>query len=232
MQILAICGLAVLGAIATSQTKATLTPSAGRSTSTLTEALTAGFQHGWTAGAGCALTGAALAIALLRHKATERPSLGRGRTLRRPRHADQARSMNYHDANRDPHIRPREVFQKTGGSASPTRAGTRSPISTPTTPQSATPSPPPKPNCLRAAARFESTSPHSEPSVSPMQARDITIHETTDAEVIVAEFTYHGRAGAHGDQLLRSAVFVRKMRDGQIVQSRDRPRDLDISYPG
>ncbi len=54
-----------------------------------------------------------------------------------------------------------------------------------------------------------------------MQARDITIHETTDPEVIVAEFTYHGRAGAVGGQFLRPAIFVLKIRDGQIIQSHD-----------
>lgn len=67
-------GLAVLGAIAASQTRAALAPAAGRSTSSVTGALTAGFQHGWTAGAACALTGATLAIALLRQNATKRPA--------------------------------------------------------------------------------------------------------------------------------------------------------------
>ncbi|MBB2947605.1 ketosteroid isomerase-like protein [Actinoplanes lutulentus] len=51
------------------------------------------------------------------------------------------------------------------------------------------------------------------------QATNITIHETTDPEVLVAEFTYEGTA----DQIpfTQPAIFVLRIRNGQIVESRD-----------
>ncbi|TVT30115.1 nuclear transport factor 2 family protein, partial [Amycolatopsis rhizosphaerae] len=49
--------------------------------------------------------------------------------------------------------------------------------------------------------------------------RDVVVHETTDPELVVAEFTYDGR---HGDRTFRSAnVQVLRVRDGLIVHSRD-----------
>jgi ketosteroid isomerase-like protein len=44
---------------------------------------------------------------------------------------------------------------------------------------------------------------------------NVTIHETTDPEVIVAEFEYQGTTEAGG------AIFVMRVRDGEIVSSRD-----------
>lgn len=49
-----------------------------------------------------------------------------------------------------------------------------------------------------------------------MHAEDIRIHHTTDPEVIVAEFTYRGDA-----KWSVPCVFVLRVRDGQIVESRD-----------
>ncbi|MGN9907032.1 nuclear transport factor 2 family protein [Phytohabitans sp. LJ34] len=43
---------------------------------------------------------------------------------------------------------------------------------------------------------------------------NITIHETADPEVIVAEFEYRGAVGV-------PCVFVLRVRDGEIVESRD-----------
>jgi ketosteroid isomerase-like protein len=49
----------------------------------------------------------------------------------------------------------------------------------------------------------------------------ITIHETADPEVIVAEFAYHGRVVETGEQFTVPCVFVMRIRDGLIVESRD-----------
>jgi uncharacterized protein len=50
---------------------------------------------------------------------------------------------------------------------------------------------------------------------------DITIHETTDPEVIVAEFAYQGTVADTGEPFTLPAVFVLRVRDGEIVSSRD-----------
>ena len=49
---------------------------------------------------------------------------------------------------------------------------------------------------------------------------NVTIHETTDPEVIVAEFEYQGTTGA-GEAYALPAIFVMRVRDGEIVSSRD-----------
>jgi uncharacterized protein len=48
----------------------------------------------------------------------------------------------------------------------------------------------------------------------------VTIHETTDPEVIVAEFEYQGTTEA-GEPYALPAIFVMRVRDGEIVTSRD-----------
>jgi hypothetical protein len=48
-----------------------------------------------------------------------------------------------------------------------------------------------------------------------------TIHETTDPEVIVAEFEYQGTAAETGEEFALPGVFVMRVRDGEIVSSRD-----------
>jgi len=53
-----------------------------------------------------------------------------------------------------------------------------------------------------------------------MQAHDVIVHETGDPEVIVAEFAYHGRVGGSAPFKV-PAVFVLRVRNGQIVDSRD-----------
>jgi len=50
---------------------------------------------------------------------------------------------------------------------------------------------------------------------------DITIHETADPEVIVAEFAYQGQVGETGEPFTVPCVFVMRIRDGLIVESRD-----------
>ena len=50
---------------------------------------------------------------------------------------------------------------------------------------------------------------------------NITIHETTDPEVIVAEFEYQGTNADTGEAFSQPAIFVLRVRDGVIVESRD-----------
>ncbi|WP_037678516.1 nuclear transport factor 2 family protein [Streptomyces griseus] len=52
-------------------------------------------------------------------------------------------------------------------------------------------------------------------------ATNITIHETTDPEVIVAEFEYRGTVVETGEPFALPGVFVLRVRNGEIVSSRD-----------
>lgn len=60
-------------------------------------------------------------------------------------------------------------------------------------------------------------------AVSPVRFRPdhIVVHETQDPEVIVAEFQYRGTVTATGEDYAVPCVFVMRVRDGQIVESRD-----------
>ncbi|WP_344266604.1 nuclear transport factor 2 family protein [Actinomadura napierensis] len=49
----------------------------------------------------------------------------------------------------------------------------------------------------------------------------INVHQTTDPEVIVAEFQYEGIVVETGEPFAIPAVFVMRVRDGKIVESRD-----------
>jgi ketosteroid isomerase-like protein len=53
------------------------------------------------------------------------------------------------------------------------------------------------------------------------RAANITIHETADPEVIVAEFEYQGTVADTGEPFALPGIFVLRVRDGQIVASRD-----------
>jgi ketosteroid isomerase-like protein len=50
---------------------------------------------------------------------------------------------------------------------------------------------------------------------------NLVIHETTDPEVIVAEFDYTGRVTTTGATFRAANVIVMRVRDGKIVASRD-----------
>lgn len=65
------------------------------------------------------------------------------------------------------------------------------------------------------------------PALRGWHAGDIVIHDTADPEVIVAEFAYQG----DGDQgpFRVPCVFVLRVRDGQIVASRDYVDHLAIA---
>ncbi|HEX4421875.1 MAG TPA: nuclear transport factor 2 family protein [Kofleriaceae bacterium] len=54
-----------------------------------------------------------------------------------------------------------------------------------------------------------------------MQARNVVVHETTDPEVIVAEYDYLGRVTSTGRTFQLSNVMVMRIRDGQIITSHD-----------
>lgn len=66
------------------------------------------------------------------------------------------------------------------------------------------------------------------PEMTPIadyRAADIVVHETADPEVIVAEFRYLGSVGGRSFQV--PCVFVMRVRDGEIVESRDYISALD-----
>jgi uncharacterized protein len=53
------------------------------------------------------------------------------------------------------------------------------------------------------------------------RAANITIHETTDPEVIIAEFEYQGTVIDTGEPFALPGIFVLRVRNGEIVSSRD-----------
>jgi ketosteroid isomerase-like protein len=53
------------------------------------------------------------------------------------------------------------------------------------------------------------------------RAANITIHQTTDPEVIVAEFEYQGTDPGTGEPIAVPGIFVLRVRNGEIVSSRD-----------
>ena len=54
-----------------------------------------------------------------------------------------------------------------------------------------------------------------------LSPQHLVIHETTDPEVVVAEFDYLGRVTTTGRTFRVSNIIVFRVRDGQIVESRD-----------
>jgi uncharacterized protein len=58
---------------------------------------------------------------------------------------------------------------------------------------------------------------------------NIVIHETADPEVIVAEFEYRGTVPATGEPFVLPGIFVIRVRDGQIVSSRDYADHLGVA---
>ena len=53
------------------------------------------------------------------------------------------------------------------------------------------------------------------------QPENIRVHQTTDPEVIVAEFEYVGTVLATGEPYRTPCIFVLRVRDGLIIESRD-----------
>jgi ketosteroid isomerase-like protein len=54
-----------------------------------------------------------------------------------------------------------------------------------------------------------------------LQAHNVVVHETSDPEVIVAEFDYDGRVTTTDRRFTVSNIQVLRVRDGQILSSRD-----------
>ena len=53
------------------------------------------------------------------------------------------------------------------------------------------------------------------------RAVDISIHQTADPEVIVAEFEYQGTVVGSEERFALPGIFVLRVRNGEIVSSRD-----------
>ncbi|HWD44821.1 MAG TPA: nuclear transport factor 2 family protein [Actinomycetota bacterium] len=62
-----------------------------------------------------------------------------------------------------------------------------------------------------------------------LRAGNVVVHETTDPEVIVGEFDYEGRVTTTGRAFRLANVQVLRIRDGQIVSSRDYHDHLAIA---
>ncbi len=65
-----------------------------------------------------------------------------------------------------------------------------------------------------------------------MRAEDIVVHETADPEVVIGEFVYRGRNTATGREFAARNIFVLRVRDGQVVESRDYAdhRAFDVEF--
>ncbi|WP_318207422.1 MULTISPECIES: nuclear transport factor 2 family protein [unclassified Streptomyces] len=59
------------------------------------------------------------------------------------------------------------------------------------------------------------------------RAEDVVVHESTDPEVVVAEFTYRGTI--NGKDLVLPCVYVLRVRDGLIIESRNYTNHLEGS---
>jgi ketosteroid isomerase-like protein len=72
----------------------------------------------------------------------------------------------------------------------------------------------------RAELREHFTNAPGQPSLR-RQVTGVTIHNTSDPEVIVAEFAYQGTRPGTAEPFTIPCVFVLRVRDGRIVESRD-----------
>lgn len=83
--------------------------------------------------------------------------------------------------------------------------------------------PPPMRSLDDLRAHFGVTAPPGAPPGRTLRRRPagITVHETADPEVIVAEFRYEGTAVETGEPFTIPGIFVLRVRDGKIVESRD-----------
>ncbi|SHL41277.1 Ketosteroid isomerase-related protein [Pseudonocardia thermophila] len=65
-----------------------------------------------------------------------------------------------------------------------------------------------------------------------MRAEEVAVHETADPEVVIGEFRYVGRNTATGRDFVAHNVFVVRVRDGLIVESRDYVDHLGLAIAG
>jgi ketosteroid isomerase-like protein len=54
-----------------------------------------------------------------------------------------------------------------------------------------------------------------------LEMLNLVVRETSDPEVIVAEFDYHGRMTDSGREFTAANVIIMRVRDGRIISSRD-----------
>jgi uncharacterized protein len=72
----------------------------------------------------------------------------------------------------------------------------------------------------RALREHFAATPKTQGSIPERRVVDVVVHETTDPEVIVAEFAYEFPM-PDGSATKVPCVFVMRVRDGEIVESRD-----------
>jgi len=53
------------------------------------------------------------------------------------------------------------------------------------------------------------------------EPRNVRIHESTDPEVVIGEFEYHSTIVDTGETFDMPGIFVMRVRNGEIVESRD-----------
>jgi uncharacterized protein len=78
-----------------------------------------------------------------------------------------------------------------------------------------------EPITSRAELEAHFRPPAGAPPLPTRTVENVVIHETVDPEVIIAEFEYHGAAMDTGAPTVIPAVFVMRVRNGQILMSRD-----------
>lgn len=54
-----------------------------------------------------------------------------------------------------------------------------------------------------------------------LKATPIHFHDTTDPEVVIGQFTYHGRNGFGMDRFDLEACFIWRVRDGLVIDTTD-----------
>jgi ketosteroid isomerase-like protein len=79
----------------------------------------------------------------------------------------------------------------------------------------------PAPRQLRGRAELRAHFAAAASAPLEISVRDLVVHQTTDPEVIVAEFAYDGRVRTTGHAFTVANVQILRVRDGRIVASRD-----------
>ena len=80
-----------------------------------------------------------------------------------------------------------------------------------------------KPGGLRLQGRDEVRAHFARASQAPMRLvpENVTLHRTSDPEVVIAEYDYRGEAKATGRRFVVSNVQIVRVQNGLIVRSRD-----------
>ncbi|MGW3343123.1 nuclear transport factor 2 family protein [Nonomuraea rubra] len=72
-----------------------------------------------------------------------------------------------------------------------------------------------------AASSSTSRSSRSLTTAARNRLENVVLHETTDPEVVIAEYDLHGHVLSSGQPFASTYVMVMRIRDGLIVHSRD-----------